>query len=215
MIKAITFSDVPNYVGDREAQAREDLARYFGAFSITNAGHSGYTGRFFEHYSQLSDPEHFNGNDIAAATSLSVEFKTVTVAALAHHGRDLDGLLAQCPPPDVALWEIDDTALDDDAPLSRLYTSLKALPDVSYVKASKLLAAKRPHLVPIRDSRVEQLLGNPHSWWGPWQQVFNDEDFRGLLADLANGTVPERTSLLRVLDVILWSDATRQSAGSD
>ncbi len=215
MINAITFDDVADYVIGRSDRARADLARYFGAFSVTSSGHTGYTGRFFEHYAQRSDPAHFNGNDIAAASALSVQFDPITVAAIAHDAQHLDDLLAQCPPPKVPIWDVEDAVINDEAPLAQLYERLKGVPGVGYVKASKLLAAKRPHLVPIRDRRVEQLLGNPDQWWAPWQKVMKKEAFRSLLAELADGVAPPDASLLRVLDVILWCDATRQDTGAD
>ena len=212
MITPIDFDKVHDHIREGSEQARADLKEYFGPFSVDGSGHSGYTGRWFEHFAQMSDPAHFNGNDVAAAATLSVQFDSVSIAELANRSAQLDALLAGCPPPDTPIWAVDTEVLADDAPLSRIYEQLKSIPGVGPVKASKLLAAKRPHLVPIRDRRVGELLGNPPKWWKPWRAVMSDEGFRTLLDDLADGLTPAGTSLLRVADVILWRDATRQEA---
>ncbi len=76
-------------------------------------------------------------------------------------------------------------------------------------RTSKLLAAKRPALVPIRDEAVSTLLGNPPDWWTHFQQALADESLRGRIEKIgepwqqSNGLTP-----LRTVDVILWMIAT-------
>jgi hypothetical protein len=55
----------------------------------------------------------------------------------------------------------------DDGPLANLYAGLSDVRKISYVSVSKLLAAKRPALVPIRDRVIETLLGAGERWWAP------------------------------------------------
>jgi hypothetical protein len=76
------------------------------------------------------------------------------------------------------------------------------------VRASKLLAAKRPHLIPIRDSAVSELLRAGKKWWLPMLEVVSDEQIRTNIAELSK-TVPADVSVLRRLDVILWMEGTR------
>nr|WP_301150569.1 DUF6308 family protein [Mycobacterium simiae] len=71
------------------------------------------------------------------------------------------------------------------------------------------MAAKRPRLLPIWDSFVEQAtgLGTVGSWWR-YQYVLNDNrrrvwDWLGELRKLA-ANVPSSISELRILDVLLW-----------
>jgi len=64
------------------------------------------------------------------------------------------------------LWE-------SGIPFMRLHAAVEALPGAGRVVCSKLLAAKFPHLIPIRDSQVEKLLGIKPigSWWKPLHEI--------------------------------------------
>jgi hypothetical protein len=92
-----------------------------------------------------------------------------------------------------------------------MYKMLKAHKNMSYVKSSKLLAAKFPEVVPIRDSKVEMLLGlsSSESWWLDIRKLFLDDG--ELLANhldrlpVPPGRGPIAT--LRRLDIILWMEA--------
>jgi hypothetical protein len=82
---------------------------------------------------------------------------------------------------------------------------------MSYVKSSKLLAAKFPEVVPIRDSKVETLLGlsSSESWWLDIRKLFLD-DGEVLANHLDRLPVPPGCSpiaTLRRLDIILWMEA--------
>lgn len=77
---------------------------------------------------------------------------------------------------------------------------------------SKLLAAKRPHLVPVQDSVVTAaLLGagaKGFNWWALWRTRLQGpagEELRRAACSLAED-VPEARQLfvLRVLDVVVW-----------
>ncbi len=72
-------------------------------------------------------------------------------------------------------------------------------------KTSKLLAAKRPYLVPIRDSVVEHLLGAGKAWWAPMRELAKDERVRTLVDHVSAEVVPDNVSYLRRLDVVLWT----------
>ena len=69
---------------------------------------------------------------------------------------------------------------------------------------SKLLAAKRPGIVPIRDTVVERLLQADDAWWAPMRLLVQDSRIRNVLVDASTGPVPTNVFLLRRLDVVLW-----------
>ncbi len=196
----IGFNGVAAFIENNQDRARDLLARYFA----TDAGDDGYTGRWFEHFSALSDPMHLDANDVAAAATLSVPLEGRVVAGLFEKAADFDELLAAAPLRSVTLWDVDDSALDEDAPLAQAYRLLRSIPGVGKVTASKLLACKRPDLVPIRDRVVEQLLGAGDAWWRPWRDVVADETLRTTIESITPDVVPAGTSMLRRLDVILW-----------
>jgi len=126
------------------------------------------------------------------------------VASLFTKADEFDALLARAPKRAVPLWEVDDADLAEDAPLAEAYRLLRSIPNAGKVTASKLLACKRPNLVPIRDSVVEQLLGAGELWWRPWRDVVANETIRTTIEAITPPAVPAGTSVLRRLDVILW-----------
>lgn len=192
----IGFDGIATFVEANADTAKTDLGTYFGT----------YAGRWFEHFSDLSDPNHLNANDIAACGTLSVEFDGRTIDQLMKRSDEFDEMLALCPPRDTVLWELETGSYDA---LSALYEFLRGIDGMGPVRTSKLLACKRPHAVPIRDSVVEALLGAKDAWWGPWQIVVADAKLRELVDAVTPGGVPSGTSILRRLDVILWMHGTR------
>ncbi|HEY9475898.1 MAG TPA: DUF6308 family protein [Mycobacteriales bacterium] len=78
---------------------------------------------------------------------------------------------------------------------------------VGWVIASKLLARKRPRLVPVYDGVVRCVLGSPESFWEYLHNALRADRgrLRTHLEELRDQAgVPEGTSPLRVLDVVLW-----------
>lgn len=210
----VGFEGVGAHLDNNAEQVRRDLATYFGPFEprIDGNNGSGYTGRFFDALARRGDPNSFDASAIAAVATLSVPLDGQQVAALISLGPSLSELLEASPPPGAELWEVDDAQLNDSAPLARTYELLKSIDGISYVRASKLLAAKRPDLVPVRDSVVEQLLGAKRSWWKPWKDLVSDEDLRSLVERLTPDVVPGGVSILRRLDVVLWMEGKRREA---
>jgi hypothetical protein len=116
----------------------------------------------------------------------------------------LNGLLAQVPPPGTDLADVDPSEIADRAPLSELYVALRHLPGMGPTKTSKLLAAKRPGLVPIRDRVVSSLLKAGDEWWEPMRHLVQDNHLHDLIDAASTDVVPAGVTLLRRLDVVLW-----------
>lgn len=72
---------------------------------------------------------------------------------------------------------------------------------------SKLLACKFPELIPIRDGRVEKLLGwsDKKEWWEPMHALLDKTIER--LDELQINKSDISVTTLRKLDVILWMEA--------
>ena len=101
------------------------------------------------------------------------------------------------------LWE-------GESPFNELHLALnnKSLPGVGKVVRSKLMAAKFPELIPIRDSRVEALLecSGQDEWWKPMHQLLFETQNALSSLEIFNASVS--VALLRKLDVVLWMEAS-------
>ncbi|GAB2480540.1 DUF6308 family protein [Jatrophihabitans fulvus] len=77
---------------------------------------------------------------------------------------------------------------------------------VGWVTAGKLLARKRPHLIPVYDSVVKASLGAPRSIWTcMWEYFAGNPDRQGLWTSLRDDSGARADlSVLRTIDVVLW-----------
>ena len=163
-----------------------------------------YTGALFDTADQLrsQDPNRFTPEDLLAVATLSVPLP----------GAAVEGILAKENRLAELLYGVDDIHLRDasDDVLDRLYklqAVLDEVPDVGHVTRSKLLAHKRPALVPIRDQHVlTALIGQPHgSFTQPLRDALNrsQESATGSTSYAPAQVCPD-ISDLRTLDVVVW-----------
>lgn len=209
--------DTPDTIDDLAAwliapenhqRMQQHIDRYFEAGPV-------YTGSLFEWFAHRSDRLAFTPWDILAVESLSVTIPTRVrhwlltdpepASQLARCVGLIDSALTCGVQP--SLWNASDEltgALED------LYDSVRRQPDMGKVKTSKVLAAKFPRLVPIRDSKVEALLGMSDSeqWWGPIASSLGAEGSSqiSVLRALRVPTWVGGVSELRRLDVVLWME---------
>lgn len=146
-------------------------------------------------------------NAITSADLLAVTFLDVRVRPLAVRrmlGQDaakLERLLAGLP-VGVTLWEATDADL---AAMAAAWDYLCSYKGIAGVMAGKLLARKRPMLVPVVDSVILAALdGPPNDTWATLAAALQDEDRRRRIEALRPPTAPEAVSTLRLLDVALW-----------
>lgn len=188
---------------DRNTQTvKESLVTYF---------HTGsYTGRDFETFSRLGNPRQFDGNDIAAVMCLSVRIAPNVpsqILSLAPFG----GMQIVDSP----MWHRPKADYEDGSDFNRVYESLRGIENVGPTIASKLMASKFPHAVPVWDRDVFALLGRPGAWWLGWHEALQSAALRRKLNELRQELLLDHVSLLRIADVALWMEAQRRKkAGS-
>jgi hypothetical protein len=191
---------------ENKQRIQNHLSRYFTVK---------YSGKHFEWFVAQSDSKMFTPWDILAVEALSVTVPTETARWLLEPNTKRDDHLAEAlrslVPGQDSLWTCDEELLSDGKPLSKLYSMLRAEEGLGYVTASKLMAAKFPSVVPIRDSKVETLLGLEKSreWWSPIRKLFTfpGQSLAGYLDELKVPTEVGKVTTLRRLDVILWMEA--------
>jgi hypothetical protein len=161
-----------------------------------------FSGAYFD---QLADPDHpdrFMPTDLVAVTMLSVEVPAHAAIWILDAGQQELSQLLQEVGPDRDIWEATDEELADGSPAHRLWRVLQGLPGVGVVTAGKLLAAKRPSLIPIWDSHVAAALGPPkgHFWLAMRDSL---RPSTALVADVAAEAEVD-LPLLRIVDIVVW-----------
>ena len=190
-----------------------DLATRIGSYiegdEATRLIRKYYSGRYTgSRYDELAspDPNQITSEDIAAVALLSVELTGQAVEALLWtHAQGLAEHLKDVP--DTPLHEVDDE--EEFEPLWRLQDyfeeHLRGI-GIGPVRRSKLLAHKRPHLIPIRDQHVlRAFVGGDKPLTRPlWQALRADDGIVGRLDSLRTEINRPELSLIRVLDVVVW-----------
>lgn len=151
--------------------------------------------------------DRFTADDIAAASLLDVRFGPTAVHALL--GSDVIQQALAAVPDQRPLWEA--TAQDLEAG-SRLWRLVRDIEGVGRTRASKLLARKRPHLVPIVDSVIANALRLGDDTWRPLAAVLADRPLRHDIDALRPPEVSTSISTLRLLDVLAWMSHSRSKA---
>lgn len=183
-----------------------------------------YTGSLFEALSDQANPNHITGRDIHAVNSLSVDIPIrPALWILSREGSDaINHLLSQVP-TDVDIWSPEaEKLLAPDGPLWKLWDLLGVahwpLPksksghnEMGQTKRSKLLAAKRPRIVPITDSVVREVFPGITNYWEAFRHALCDDGLREMIHNAAsNASMPKGISVLRTVDVVVWM-SRRQS----
>ena len=189
-------------------------------------GRARYSGSYFERLGGGGDrPEvayQITAEDLLAVSMLSVPIvRYYALHVLDYRGREISGLLAQIP-PDVTL--ADDEAehlIAQDGPAWELWQLLHDIKPRSQdrnrlgpVAAGKLLARKRPHLIPVYDSHVKKVLGRPwndQTWWRDLRcLVTKDDALVSELRAVRTKAGAAHLSLLRTFDIMCWMSSGSQ-----
>ncbi len=185
----------------REPRSADNLQAYFERFE----------GRYFESFGGGGgfSPHALTAEDIVAVQLLSVSIPPTAVVALMYDdlGRDLTEQLALVP-LDVDLGSPEAAvALSRDEPAWRAWNLLLGSKlGLGPTITSKVLARKRPRLVPVWDRVVDCALGEPPvgESWDLMQRLFASELPSVLRAVAAQAGVPEHVAAPRIFDVVVW-----------
>lgn len=200
------------------AGAAELLSRYF--HTTLDDGSPAYTGAMFETFAGGGDaPEvvnTFTPADLVAVSLLSVDVPGA--AALRILGRDaenLNGFLERIP-TDLELCDTGENEIGPGSPADKLWTSVRGC-GAGPVTTSKLLARKRPRLLPVIDTVVKEVLGHPAkaSFWLTLRAHLAADDGRladRLIAIRDQAGLPN-ISVIRCFDVLVWMIGKRDGVG--
>ncbi|MCT2295864.1 DUF6308 family protein [Brachybacterium muris] len=198
-------------------KGKQLAAQYFEE-SSSFPGTGTFTGSHFESFAGAPNPV----NEVTAADLLAVQTLAVTVSSRAALGiletyaQRISELLSDIDPT-LKLEEVRDegdfeTVLGKNSSAQALWDLLRRNNpeakrwNLGATTASKIMARKRPHLIPIDDSVVTRVFGRgTASSWRMWRDELLADNYLIERADEIKEHV-ERTDLstLRALDIVLW-----------
>ena len=180
-----------------------------------------FEGRHFEWFIGRSTGDLFDIFHVLAAEALSVDVPSSAARWLIEPSKMRDELVKEAhsalAPGKETLWTCDQSILvgekrspDFGGPLFRLYYLLRQQ-GIGSVTSSKLLAARFPKVIPIRDSMISTLiqLKRGDDWWSIVRELLQ-ADSNSLAIHLSRLKVPmeaEEISILRRLDIVLWMES--------
>jgi len=162
-----------------------------------------FAGRLFEEFARKGPEDRFAPTDVFAAQALSVTIPTEAVKKLLYDDAEMfNTALRALPAGDFR--KVERSVFGRGGAAVELFKLLDALPGVGTTKATKLMAAKRPDLIPIQDAFVQEELMVPDGkFWLPMHDQLADESLRDFI-DLVTKGAPAEVSLLRRIDVAVW-----------
>lgn len=162
-----------------------------------------FAGVLFDEFGE-NPTDRFTADDLIAVSLLDVRFGPEAVRALLVD-RVADSMLTDVP-GDRLLWAVDyDAVLSVNAPAGQLWKLLTDLHGVGGTRASKLLARKRPTLLPILDSVIRERLHLGYvDAWRALHDALADEETRSAVDGLASMLDGPTPTTLRLLDVATW-----------
>ena len=156
--------------------------------------------------STTDDSHWFTTEDVLALCLLDIRPRPGAVRRLM--SGDMDRCLIDLT-TERTIWQMTDK---DHAAMTNAWDDLRTLDNFGRTAVSKLLARKRPGLVPIRDSVIERVLGiGDRPWWGPLGGVLQDKALRDSIDHLWTGPDEDRPTTLRLLDVAAWMLGSRST----
>ncbi len=202
--RPIDNATLHKHLGD---DAADRLVRYFCT--------TDFTGRSFERLAGGGDrrdtADRFTADDIVAVSLLGLRISgRAALQLLDEQQAESTERLARIP-ADLDLWDASDAHIGPSSDAVSLWDLLVKTPGIGWVTAGKLLARKRPRLIPVYDRVVRAALGRPNeeSWWLPLRDVLRDDRsiVDRLLELRTEAKVGDDISLLRILDVAIWMGA--------
>ncbi len=175
-----------------------------------------YTGARFDGWDSLgtrtSDVDRFTADDLVAVTFLSVVVPPKAAwELLCGRPKYFSELLAMIS--DGELGEIDPEEIEPGWPAWQLWDRLRELRGIDWVVAGKLLARKRPHLIPVYDRVVKSVTGGDRNFWTALCKALQHDDgaLQERLIRIRDAAyLPPTVTTLRIFDVIAWMEGKAQ-----
>lgn len=170
------------------------------------------------HHLENSDRFVISERDLLAMTTLSVEIPArAALWILSKEGQDKTSVILRDIPVNADVWDpaVKEAFADDgivmdlwrllgqaNRPIAKTGGGLSGT-----TKRSKIMAAKRPRLIPVLDRVVKGTLPKTENSWTAIQDVLKVEKNRKALQKALDlKVVPSSVSLLRRIDIVIWTN---------
>jgi hypothetical protein len=211
----IGYEQAADWIRGNGSTVKQHFENYFKKRVGQDAGRV-WHGQHPEWFANRVARDCFTEIDLAAIGALSVGLRAQTARELIEdHDGVLRQLLMECElwtttyGADISHPDLSDAWLNKESCFRRLWDELVKRERIGLgtVKASKLMAAKYPGLVPIFDSQVSWLLGFTMNdpWWKPMRDLVIE--VKPKLDELQLDRDDIHITTIRKLDVVLWMEA--------
>ncbi len=205
----MTFTLPTALLENDDARSRRALTRYFLGGVVDDEKRGPFVGRHFDTWGS-NQVDRFTSDDIVAVSFLSVTVPARHVPGLVlNPSAELVGGLTDPAGLDRGLHEVDPDEITPDWAPWRLWTELMDLKGVGRTICSKLIARKRPHLIPIWDTVVGTVVGPSKGFWlGLCTELRADGGalHEQLVSLHSDAGLPSKVTPLRTFDVIAWME---------
>lgn len=215
------FERPPSLRDASDDRAVTVLAAYYRPLSGRGGGYTGGQFDTFDPSGTRSESTNtYTADDLVAVTLLSVRVPGRAAMEMLVLQRRRFEVLLESIGPDRDLANEASVSEPDFGPAWEMWRALSELPGLGPTTVSKLMARKRPRLIPIFDSVIDRtVLGGTGVLWSPMHAALRENDPGGndralherLLRIRANAGLDESISVLRVFDVLAWMDGSGHS----
>lgn len=166
----------------------------------------------FNRLADRNHPDEFTCCDFVAVSMLSVNVPAAAALRILEEDDHQITDLLKAIPMDLHIWD-DGANIVKGSPAWDLWELIDDNTGIGATITSKLMAAKRPHLVPIYDSVVSAALFQGKrivtEYWQLWRDELSGTDGEALRSTVEQvrdevGYDPELFSILRVIDIVVW-----------
>jgi hypothetical protein len=221
-------AQLPEHLERAAAGVHEDRAWCVGALRRYFHGdrdRSPRSGAFFDRFQGRGDAAPYTDtvtvSDLLAVNLLDVRVPgDAVLRILGEAAPEIESLLGEVD-SDVDLHTADEALIAPGSSAEQLWDLLRAyrrpsVPGTGPTVTSKILARKRPRLIPIYDSVVAQQLGlrDHRDYWREYHCLLRNEKLVALLEWASAEVELCDVSLLRAFDVLLWMSAPLRKDGN-